>query len=129
MPHSRFAGHKYSTEALNLHNYCKSIGCTQQTDGTGDFCTPCQNKEDITSSPQSLANRYPDYYRSVGDMTEIDVFAVHHLFRIDDHSGCLQQASQKLLLSGVSKTLYADVKGARDMLTRWLQLNQERNTP
>lgn len=105
---------------------CKSIGCCNHTDGDKDFCDPCQNRETALDS-QPLADRYPDFYRSVGDMTEIDVYAIHHLFRIDDHSGCLQQASQKLLLSGVSKTTYKDVKTARDILTRWLQLNPERN--
>lgn len=75
-----------------------------------------------------MAERYPDTYKSVGDMAEIDVFAVHHLFQIQDHSGCLQNASMKLLLSGASKTTYRDIREARDTLTRWLQLNQELNT-
>jgi hypothetical protein len=71
---------------------------------------------------------YPKYYKSVGSLTEIDVYAVHHLFCIQDSSGALQHASKKLLLSGVrtgGKTKYQDIREARDTLNRWLELNPE----
>ena len=74
----------------------------------------------------SLAEKYPKYYKKVGSLTEIDVYAVHHLFNIQDPSGCIQHASKKLLLSGVrtgGKSAYDDIKEARDTLTRWLELN------
>ena len=86
-----------------------------------DFCEPCQSKEET-----SLSEKYPDQYKDVGDITELDVFAVHHLFQLQDPSGCLQYASRKLLMSGTPA--YQDIREARDTLTRWLQLNQGLNT-
>ena len=71
---------------------------------------------------------YPGTYRSVGDVTEVDTFAVHQMFQINDHSGCLQSASTKLLMSSASCHTFRDIREARDTLTRWLQLNQELNT-
>lgn len=61
-------------------------------------------------------------------MSEIDIYGVHHLFQMPDPSGCLQEASRKLLNSGASKSRFLDVKAARDLLTRWLQLNSGRIT-
>lgn len=61
-------------------------------------------------------------------MAEIDAYAVFHLFQIQDPSGCLQEAGKKLLHSGNSPTRYRDVREARDILTRWLNLNQETTT-
>lgn len=109
---------------------CKTIGCSGTTSQDQDFCYDClDTMNQITSyeSSESLSAKYPKYYKSVGNLTEIDVYAVHHLFQIQDPSGCLQHASKKLLLSGVrtgGKSAYDDIKEARDTLTRWLQLNE-----
>ena len=73
----------------------------------------------------SLAQLYPKYYKSVGPLTEIDVYAVHRIFNIQDPSGMLQHASKKLLLSGIrtgGKSFADDVREARDTLNRWLEL-------
>jgi len=73
----------------------------------------------------SMAERYPKYYRDVRHLDEMDVYAVHDTFRVDDPSGCLQHASKKILLSGTrngGKSLEQDIKEARDILTRKLQL-------
>lgn len=102
---------------------CKAIGCCVVTLPGRDFCEPCENKEEATLS---LSMKYPDQYKDVGDITEIDAFAVHHLFQLQDPSGCLQHASRKLLMSGTPA--YKDIREARDTLTRWLQLNQGTNT-
>lgn len=112
---------------------CKYIGCTNSTLPGSDFCTECLNSVATVTTKNvnetnTLSEKYPQYYKSVGDMTEIDVYAVHHLFNIQDPSGCIQHASKKLLLSGVrtgGKSVYSDIKEARDTLSRWLQLNQE----
>lgn len=112
---------------------CKYIGCTNTASSGSDFCTECLNQVSPigvqnTSETTILSSKYPQYYKDVGDMTEIDVYAVHHLFNIQDPSGCIQHASKKLLLSGVrtgGKSAYKDIKEARDTLSRWLQLNQE----
>jgi hypothetical protein len=72
-----------------------------------------------------MAELYPDYYRDVRHLDEMDVYAVHDTFRVDDPSGCLQHASKKILLSGTrngGKSLAQDIKEARDTLTRKLQL-------
>jgi hypothetical protein len=74
-----------------------------------------------------MSEKYPQYYKKVGNLTEIDVYAVHHLFDIQDPSGAIQHASKKLLLSGArtgGKSVLKDITEARDTLTRWIQLNQ-----
>ena len=81
------------------------------------------------SKKQRMSKLYPKYYKSVGTMTEVDVYAVHHLFAIQDSSGAIQHASKKLLLSGVrtgGKSKHQDIKEARDTLSRWLELNPEK---
>ncbi len=112
---------------------CKYIGCTNPTLPGKDFCTDCLNQvypsvSQNLDNASSLSEKYPQYYKSVGDLTEIDVYAVHYLFDIQDPSGAIQHASKKLLLSGVrtgGKSTYNDIKEARDTLTRWLELNNE----
>jgi hypothetical protein len=109
---------------------CKNIGCKQPAHPDEDFCWPCISKqyEAIkTTSEVPMSTKYPKYYKSVDGFTEIDVYAIHHLFDIQDPSGAIQHASKKLLLSGVrtgGKTMYQDIKEARDTLTRWLQLQE-----
>ena len=54
------------------------------------------------------------------------VLSQAQLFEINDCSGCLQQASTKLLLSSdnlTCKPLVQDITDARDILNRWLELN------
>lgn len=77
---------------------------------------------------KTLAQIYPKYYKPVGTLTEVDVYAVHKLFNIQDSSGAIQHASKKLLLSGVrtgNKSQFMDIKEARDALNRWMELNPE----
>lgn len=112
---------------------CKTIGCYNPTPSDQDFCRDCLQAA-VSDRPvedtQSLSAKYPKYYKPVGHLTEIDVYAVHHLFNIQDPSGCLQHSSKKLLLSGVrtgGKSAFDDIKEARDTLTRWLQLNTPNN--
>jgi hypothetical protein len=113
---------------------CKTIGCETLIDYQSDFCFECtqrpliEDQEDSVPQEQPLSQRYPHYYKAVGELEEIDVYAVHHLFNIQDPSGAIQHASKKLLLSGVrtgGKSKFKDIKEARDTLTRWLQLNPE----
>ena len=113
---------------------CLSIGCTNLTNNGHDFCPECQNLKTFpvmtTQQAQepTMAQKYPKYYKPVGELTEIDVYAVHKLFDVQDPSGALQHASKKLLLSGVrtgGKSPYKDIQEARDTLTRWLQLNDD----
>lgn len=72
-----------------------------------------------------MSERYPEYYKDVSHLDEVDVYAVHELFNVGDPSGALHHASKKLLLSGQrtgGKSKYKDIKEARDTLTRWLDL-------
>ena len=85
-------------------NLCKSIGCLNAAEHGQDFCEQCSQKNLFDSSDdnnQSLSEKYPQYYKPVGDLTEVDVYAVHHLFQLTDPSGCLHHSSKKILLSGV----------------------------
>lgn len=111
---------------------CKSIGCTNLAEH--DFCAACSQASllpdttDIfpdTEENSPLVQLYPDHYRRVGDLEHIDAFAVLQMFNIQDPSGCIQHASRKLLMSGnAPDTAYRDIREARDILSRWLQLNQ-----
>lgn len=102
---------------------CKSIGCCNaiESQSTSDFCTSCLNND---GSEQHLAVRYPNNFKPIGDLSEIDVFAINQMFKVQDPSGCLQHAIRKLLMANDTSTTYADIREARDTLTRWLQLNQ-----
>lgn len=114
-----------------MKNKCKSILCSNDAADGSDFCMTClessANVDTSEEAPKTLSQRYPAYYKDVGGLTEVDVYAVHNLFQISDPSGCIHHASKKLLLSGVrtgGKSTYKDIKEARDTLTRWLQLNE-----
>lgn len=76
---------------------------------------------------KSMAEKYPAYFKDVSHLKEIDVYAVHQAFDIDDPSGAIQHASKKLLLSGSrtgGKSKFDDIREARDSLNRWLELNK-----
>lgn len=79
--------------------------------------------------PLSNAHLYPQYFKKIPAGWEyLDIYAVHHLFEVDDPSGALQHADKKLLLPGVrtgGKSRYKDIKEARDTLNRWLELNTD----
>lgn len=121
--------HKHQTTT------CKAIGCDNCTEADADFCRECAayQNSDWDSTPReeassSMAAKYPKYYKPVGTLTEVDVYAVHKLFDLQDASGALHHASKKLLLSGVrtgGKSSYKDIEEARDTLTRWLQLYED----
>lgn len=109
---------------------CKSIGCANFVGFSKDFCNECAQRDMFNDAEEdstiSMSEKYPKYYKAVGEQTEIDVYSVHKMFEINDPSGAIQHASKKLLLSGArtgGKSNYQDVKEARDTLTRWLQLN------
>jgi hypothetical protein len=115
------------------HKPCKALGCSSvlPANHPHDFCALCLKSFSIpvnkTNPALSISDKYPQYYKKVGRLTEIDVYAVHHLFDIQDPSGCIQHASKKLLLSGVrtgGKSAFKDITEARDTLNRWLELNQ-----
>ena len=110
---------------------CKSIHCLNTTSQSDDFCATCRTSQSFMSSSNKeipMSKKYPQYYKDVSEVAEVDVYAIHQLFNIQDPSGALQHASKKLLLSGVrtgKKSAFKDVQEARDTLTRWLQLNPE----
>lgn len=106
---------------------CKSIGCNCETFNQNDFCASCNVREEKVS----MSSKYPKYFKDVADIEEVDVYAIHKLFDIQDPSGCIQHASKKLLLSGArtgGKSAYKDISEAKDTLERWLQLNASLNT-
>lgn len=132
--------------------HCKTLGCKHTAPTFYDFCAKCLRHQNEFArysgetpvdhstlhilpsfeKEDTLADKYPQYYKPVGALTEVDVYAVHQLFELYDTSGCLHHASKKLLLSGVrtgGKSAYDDIREARDTLSRWLQLNQERQVP
>jgi len=81
----------------------------------------------INQAP-TMAEKYPAYYKDVSELSEVDVYMVHYLFRIDDPSGCLQHADKKILLSGVrtgGKPKRKDIQEAYDTLGRYLEIHPE----
>lgn len=123
-----------------MASICRSIGCTNHIHSpVEDFCEECLSidtrnqaltapRENRPIEPESMAQKYPKYYKPVGNLTEVDVYAVHKLFNVQDPSGAIHHASKKLLLSGVrtgGKSPFKDIQEARDTLTRWLQLNDD----
>lgn len=79
-----------------------------------------------TKETSSLSERYPAYFKDISHLNEIDVYATHLAFNIQDPSGCIQHASKKLLLSGSrtgGKSTAKDIQEARDTLTRYLQIH------
>lgn len=119
---------------MSTHIYqCKTIGCTSSILIGENFCPSCTerilNSADKTvQSTQSLSEQYPEYFKDFSEVDEADVYLVHHIFNIQDPSGCLHHSSKKILLSGVrtgGKSKFKDIKEARDTLTRWLQINAD----
>lgn len=108
---------------------CHTPECHHVIHAHETFCSECDEKQAKPKTlAENLAHLYPKYYKSVGELTEVDVYAIHHLFNIEDPAGCIHHSSKKLLLSGVrtgGKSKYQDIKEARDTLNRWLQLNPE----
>jgi len=142
MAHQKTPSTSHSNKGNKTMSVCKSIGCIYPAAAHQDFCLVCLREHALQklnlaisvaqSLPdghsQSLAEKYPKYYKAVGDLQEVDVYAVHKLFDIQDPSGAIQHASKKLLLSGVrtgGKSQQKDIREARDTLSRWLQLNPE----
>ena len=76
-----------------------------------------------------MALKYPKYYKPIPPgITELDIYAVCRMFPVDDASGAINHARKKLLIPGArtgGKSLYDDIKEARDTLNRWLELNEE----
>ena len=111
--------------------YCISLGCDNPVTPDRQFCSRCVGtlvKSEPAEPPLSLL--YPKYFKDVSGMSEVDVYAVHQLFNIQDPSGAIQHASKKLLLSGVrtgGKSKRVDIQEARDTLNRWLQLDEQLN--
>jgi len=101
-----------------------------------DFCSDCQatlSEESFQESFEFDAANDEDsskqrvrQFKPIKGSQDMDVFAIHQLFEIQDFSGCIQQASTKLLLSSDNATCkprVQDISDARDILNRWLELN------
>jgi hypothetical protein len=75
-----------------------------------------------------MSEKYPKYYKPVPKgVDSLDIYAICQMFPVDDASGAINHARKKLLIPGTrtgGKSLYADIKEARDTLTRWLELNE-----
>jgi len=68
------------------------------------------------------------YFKSVEHLTEIDVYRVCDLFKVDDPSGATQHAIKKLLLPGQrggNKPLQKDLQEAADSITRRIRMLNE----
>ena len=118
-----------------MSHSCKSIGCAVPVHTGLDFCHDCEafanadpNQEefDFDDSDQLLSSSSKaPHFRPNKNKSDIDVYAIHQMFGIQDCSGCIQHASTKLLLSSdnlTGKPRHQDIREARDILSRWLEL-------
>ena len=115
-PHSEWPASDERIDAIGQNG-----GGGEHYDSTGDLAATMKQQE----ASATLSELYPQYYKDCRHIDNIDVYGVHDLFGIQDESGCLQHASKKILLSGKrngGKSLYQDIKEARDTLNRKLQL-------
>lgn len=75
------------------------------------------------------AKKYPKYWRPLPPgWNAIDTYRIGELFPIQDNSGRLLHARKKLLVPGIrtgGKSMYTDIKEARDTLSAWLEDNPE----
>ena len=100
----------------------KSISYSNQVSVDQDFCNDCSPH--TQPSHRRMSDQFPQLFKSVGKLSEIDTYAVHRLFDIHDPSGCIHHASRNLLLCGAdSVSITRKVIEARDLLNRWLELN------
>ena len=139
----------------SIHGYCKSNGCLKRVMGPADPYHCTRHSAELTSlihkhkdnsalvneffggetllgvstpKAESMSAKYPKYYKPVGNLKEVDVYAVCKLFPVVDDTGCINHARKKLLVPGTrtgGKSFRDDIKEARDTLTRWLELNPE----
>lgn len=79
-------------------------------------------------SRNNQGRKHGHYFKGVRHLTEIDVYRVCDLFRVDDPSGATQHAIKKLLLPGQrggGKERVKDYREAVDTLLRRLEMLEE----
>lgn len=123
---------------------CIKPGCINPAKPEEKFCEMCISRTDINDrvtmaaadtdaqkrreSDMSMSEKYPKYYKKLPEgVTEVDVYAVCQLFGIND--AAISHAVKKLMLPGARtglKSIYNDVKEARDTLNRWIELNPKK---
>jgi len=110
-----------------MSNKCRALNCHNNVAQNGtDFCPQCTLSyiQHIAGTAHISEEEEPVEPEDVS----IDVYAVHHAFNIKDPSGCLQRASRILLLTCQMNDVAhipkpEDIREARHMLSRWLELN------
>lgn len=75
------------------------------------------------------AAQWPAYWKFIpAGWSAIDTYRIGALFPVEDPSGRIIHARKKLLVPGVrtgGKSMFKDIKEARDTLTQWLEDNPE----
>ena len=75
------------------------------------------------------ASQWPAYWKFIpAGWSAVDTYRIGELFPVDDPSGRILHARKKLLVPGVrtgGKSMFKDIKEARDTLTQWLEDNPE----
>ena len=112
-------------DGLHYESIADETSLDSQNSTENGFREEKAGHENQSEQHLDMVKQYPKYYKDVSSLSDIDVYAVHELFDINDPSGCIQHASKKLLLCGVrtgGKDVATEIKEARDTLTRKLQL-------
>lgn len=75
-----------------------------------------------------MRSKHSHYFKDVTNLTELDVYRVCDLFKVDDPSGALQHAIKKLLLPGqrgAGKDRIKDLKEVIDSVQRRIDMYAE----
>lgn len=75
-----------------------------------------------------MPRKHSHYFKDVSKLTEVDVYRVCDIFKVEDPSGATQHAIKKLLLPGkrgAGKSRSTDLKEAVDTLLRRIEMYEE----
>jgi hypothetical protein len=131
MPTIHLTDKQYSdlSEVINVGLIRNSPNNPGHMDAVNAYISQKAADEGVPVSPQSeMAKEYPQYFKDVTEVTEMDTYLLNTFFPVQDDSGCLLHARKKLLIPGVrsgAKPMAKDIREARDTLNRWLQINGE----
>lgn len=124
----KFALADKDTSTMTLADKTKSI-----IQGTTPPAAPegrnGRRASDRVENKSLMSERYPKYYKRIpAGVMSVDVYAICKMFPVADDSGAINHARKKLLIPGTrtgGKSLYEDIKEARDTLNRWLELHDD----
>ncbi len=84
-------------------------------------------KDDDDERMEELVRRYPHYYKDIRHLRFLDIYQVCALWEVPDHSGAIQHAIKKLIVSGgrtAGKTRDTDISEAMFTIQRYIEMTR-----